>query len=318
MSASATDSRSNDWIWYAAALAAHTGWGIYPALGRYMQTVAGLPSMSILVIGGLPMLVLMLVYVLPRYGIAPFRRNHLMWAFALVVAFRSITNLVSARFTLSIYVQLIALLTPFIVVLLSRVFLKEKVPSYTLPAITLSVIGSLLVMSSSPGAAGLRIALTPSDWLGISMAAASSIGLAVYMLIIRRTASSHIPGDVVLIFQTVVIMLTALLLSLLLGEDWSRWATLDRTGWTVVGAYIVCVIFGANGLQITALRHLGAPTVSTLMPWRLISALIIGNLLLNERLESIWQALGAVLVLGAISWYLWQRRKDSREQENLG
>ena len=136
------------WYWYAIALAAHTGWGIYPVLGRYMQTISGLPSMSILVVGALPMFVLMVVYVLPRYGLAPFR-SRLIWLLALVVVVRATTNLLSARFTLSIYVQLIALLTPFIVVLLSRAVFHERIPRYTGRAIFFSSLGALLMMSSS-------------------------------------------------------------------------------------------------------------------------------------------------------------------------
>ena len=298
------------WYWYAIALAAHTGWGIYPVLGRYMQTISGLPSMSILVVGALPMFVLMVVYVLPRYGLAPFR-SRLIWLLALVVVVRATTNLLSARFTLSIYVQLIALLTPFIVVLLSRAVFHERIPRYTGRAIIFSSLGALLMMSSSVGAAGIRFDFTPQDWLGISLALGSSFSLAIYMLVIRRTATATkaIPGDVVLIFQSVVIMFTAFFISLLIGEEWSRWGELGRSDWAVVLAYIVLVIFGANGMQIGALRHLGAPTVSTLMPWRLISALIVGNLLLGEQLQSAWQVAGALLVMVTISWYLWRQRK---------
>ena len=116
------------WTWFAVALAAQTCWGIYPVLGRYMQTVSGLPSMSLLVLGGMPMLIALFVYVLPRYGWGIYRVRGL-WVFGVVVVLRSITNLLSQRFTLAMYVQLMALLTPFLVVFLSRALLRGTHPS---------------------------------------------------------------------------------------------------------------------------------------------------------------------------------------------
>jgi drug/metabolite transporter (DMT)-like permease len=210
---------------------------------------------------------------------------------------------------------LIALLTPFIVVLLSRAFFHDRIPRYTFPAIAFSTLGALLMMSSSVSASGIQFAFTPLDWLGIGLALGSSISLAIYMIIVRRTASHNIPGDAVFIFQSVVIFFMALLISLLIGEDWGRWRAIGRSDWMVVLAYIVLVIFGANGLQIAALRHLGAPTVSTLMPWRLISALIVGYLLLGEQLRSVWQVAGALLVLVTITWYLWRQRPSQARRE---
>jgi drug/metabolite transporter (DMT)-like permease len=68
------------------------------------------------------------------------------------------------------------------------------------------------------------------------------------------------------------------------------------------------VLVGANLGQIVALRRLGAPLVSSLLAWRLVSAMVVGVLLLDERLTSPWQALGAGAVLVTITWYLWQQR----------
>ena len=68
------------------------------------------------------------------------------------------------------------------------------------------------------------------------------------------------------------------------------------------------VLAGANLGQIGALRHLGAPLVSSLLGWRLVSALIIAGVLLGERLTSLWQVMGALIVLVTITWYLWQQR----------
>ena len=74
-----------------------------------------------------------------------------------------------------------------------------------------------------------------------------------------------------------------------------------------MGLYALVVVVWANGMQIAALRKLGAPVVSSLMGWRLVSTLVLGMLLLGEGLSSPWQALGMVIVLGTLTWYLTRR-----------
>lgn len=298
-------------MWVGAALFAQTGWGIYPALGRYMQTVSGLPSMSILVIGGIPMVLLMVVYVLPRYGLSLFH-SRTIWMLALVVAIRSITNLLAMRFTMAIYVQLITLMTPFLVVALSLLLLREPAPRYTGRAISLTTVGAVLMMSSEISSAGIRFNIGPGDRIGILLALASSLMLAFYMLLIRRTAKLNVPGQVILIFQITIVALVSLPISLMLDEDWSRWTRIGTSDWLAVIAYIVLVMIGANGLQIASLRHLGAPFVSSLMAWRLVSALLFAGLLLGERLTSIAQLFGVAIVMVTITWYLWQQGEKQK------
>ena len=299
------------WWWLAMALVAQTGWGIYPALGRYLQTVSDLPSMSVLVLGGIPMTLLLFFYVLPRYGLHLYR-GRTIWLFGLVVVLRSITNLLSQRFTLAIYVQLIGLLTPFLVVLLARAVLRERTPRYTGMALTFSLIGALLMLSEGIGAQGVSLAIGPSDWLGLGLAFASSTFLAIYMILVRRIAQRpdgalHVPPAALLAFQTVLIQITALSISLLLGEDWSRWTEIGPTDWLVFLSYVVLVIIVANGLQITALQHVGASLMSSLMGWRLVCALVAGIVLLDEHLTSIWQLAGMAVVLVTVTLYLWQQ-----------
>lgn len=294
------------WGWYAVALAAHTGWGIYPVLGRYLQTVSGLPSMSVLVLGGLPLTFWLCFVILPRHGWRIYA-TPVLWVFGAVTVLRSITNILSQRHTLAIYVQLIGLLTPFLVVLLNRVVLKERAPRFTLPALSLITLGALLMMSNID-ATGVTIALTQTDWIGITLALASSLFLALYMILVRRTAHTAASGSAVLAFQTVLIQLSAFGLSLLWGEEWGRWLTISAQDWGVFVVYSLFVVVVANGLQIAAIRHLGAPMVSSLMGWRLVATLSMGMLLLGERLTSFWQGAGMLLVLGAITWYLSRQR----------
>lgn len=299
--------RNDLWVWMLVSLGAHTAWGVYPVLGRYLQTVSHIPSMALLVVGYLPMVFVLALYVIPRHGWSLFAARG-MWLFALVVVVRSITNILATRYTLAIYVQMITLLTPFLVALLNALFLHEPMPKYTLHATVLSFVGSVLMVGGNLGAAGLTFALRPTDWLGIGLASCSALFLAFYMLAVRNTVKVGTSGAVVLVFQSVAIFASALPISLLIGEDWGRWLHLGSTDWLVMAAYTVFVLFGANGLQIAALRHLGAATVSSIMGWRLVSTLILSLLLLGEQLTSAAQVLGMVIVLATVTWYLWQPR----------
>lgn len=294
------------WTWILAALGAHTGWGAYPVLARYLQTVSHLPSMSLLTLGYLFVLPVLAVVVWPRMD-KRFLRLRLLWLFAVIVVVRAITNLLASRYTLAIYVQLVTLMTPFVVVLLSRVLLREPIPPYTGRAITLSSMGALLMMSGNIGEVGVHLALTPTDGLGIALAFVSTFSLAVYMIIVRRTVLDDVPDQAILLVQVVTLFGTSALLSLLLGEDWSRWRTIGPTDWLVFAAFSLGVLLVANMSQIKALQHLGAPLVSSLLAWRLVSALLVAALLLGERLTSPWQGIGALIVLVTITWYLWRQ-----------
>jgi drug/metabolite transporter (DMT)-like permease len=294
------------WAWLLIALGAHTGWGAYPVLIRYLQTVSHLPSMSLLTLGYLLVLPVVAVTLLPRID----RRVlglRVLWLFAVTTVLRAVTNMLAARFTLAIYVQLITLMTPFVVALLSRTLLREPIPPYTGRAITLSSVGALLMMSGKVGRAGMQLALTPTDWIGIALAFVSTFFLATYMIIVRRTVLDDVPSQAVLFVQVVTLLATSALLSFLLGEDWSRWRAIGPTDWLIFGVYSLGILLGASTSQINALRHLGAPLVSSLLAWRLVSALSVAALLLGERLTSPRQALGALIVLVTVTWYLWRQ-----------
>jgi len=293
--------------WIAATLYAQTAWGAYPVLVRYLQTVSFLPSMSIMAFGStLALGIVGLVY-LPRLEWRAFYSPKLLF-FALIVVARGSSNILAARFTLAIYVQLITLLTPFIVALLSTAVLREKLPRYTGRAMALSVLGALLLMGGSLAGADSFPGANRTDWLGISLALIGSLLLAIYMVTVRGTARDHIRGETLLLVQLFSLAVATGLFSLLLGEDWSRWGNLQPFDWFVFSMVVLGVFTGANMSQIGSIRHLGAAVVSSTMPWRLVSTLFLAALLLNERLTSIWQVLGVILVLTTVTWYLWRQR----------
>ena len=287
---------------------AHTGWGAYPVLARYLQTNSQLPTMSLLALGNLVGLIVITLLLWPRLHRHSFR-HPLLGLFAVIVVLRGVTNFLAARYTLSIYVQLITQMTPFLVALLSLTLLRERLPRYTGRAITLCLAGAVLMMSGNIDLADTLPDPNRRDWLGITLSLVSSLALALYMLLVRHSAQRAVPGEAMNVVQLLALFSFSLPVSLALGEDWGRYLTLGTADWLVFIAFVLGVLVISNLGQIGALRRLGAPLVSSLLAWRLMGALFIGAILLDERLTSVWQVAGAGLVLVTITWYLWQQQK---------
>jgi drug/metabolite transporter (DMT)-like permease len=293
-------------LWGVLALGAHTAWGLYPPLARYLQTVSLLPTFALAAAGNAVVLVLLLFTVFPRLDRSIFRQP-VLWIFAVIVVARSVTNLLSALYTLAIYVQMVNLMVPFLVAFFSTTLFRDRLPRFTIPALLLSLFGALLMMSGEIGTAGVRLALTPTDWIGLGLAGISSLFLALYMIVVRRSLNQQLSGDAV--FAVQIISLTAVmgLSSVVFREDWGRWLALRPLDWLVFAGFILIALIFANYGQILALKHLPAPVVGGLLPWRLVSALGGSALLLGERLTSFWQFLGAAIILATLSWYLWNQ-----------
>ncbi len=237
--------------------------------------------------------------------------NRRLLIFAVIVVGRGISNFLAARFTLAIYVQLITMLTPFLVAGMSTAVLHEALPKYTGRALALSMLGVVMIIGSDLLGVQNMPAANRTDWLGIALALLGSLLLAVYMIVVRRSRQQQIRGEQLLVVQLAALASTGWILSFLLGESWTPWTQLATFDWFVFALGVFGVLIGANIGQIGAIRHLGAALVSNTLPWRLVSAIVVGGLLLDERLSSIWQVAGVALVLGTITWFLWQQRQGA-------
>jgi drug/metabolite transporter (DMT)-like permease len=232
-----------------------------------------------------------------------------MWGLALFVVLRSVTNILAIDLTRATWVQLIYLLTPFMVAILGTLFFGERTPRYTYRALLLSSFGAVLVLVTDWGdvMAGFR----PQDLLGLAVAGLSMLALATYFQMIRRSARRHITSPMILFQQSVAQALVLFMLTLVTGEDWSAWGDVSASGWLFVLWVIVGVFILGNLLQITAIGRASPALITSLMPLRLVSAIVLGWLILGEELTTVWQWLGAGLVLVTVSGYLWLQSRDA-------
>lgn len=284
-------------------LMAHTAWALYPVLSK--RALAYLPPLSLLAVGYA--VATLMAWFLARPHL---RRSHLtdpnLWILSFVVVGRSVTNILSVKFTLAIYVQLLNLMTPFFVAILAWIVLRESVPPLTFRALLASTLGAALVIVQSPlNVAGLLTVISRDDLLGIGLALSSSIFLALYMLWTRRAANyKAIHPWVVFLQQCLSLVLVDGLISVLAGEDWTAWGRMPAEGWLFFVAILLVVMLGANLLQISALARLQAALFSSLIGWRMVVVLVAAALLLGERLVTPWQVGGLALVVVSVTWYL--------------
>lgn len=229
-------------------------------------------------------------------------REKVLWALAVFVVLRSVTNLLAIDLTRATWVQLIYLLTPFAVALLGTLFFGEPTPPYTYPALALSTLGAALTLIEDWR--DIAAGFTSRDLLGLGVAGLSMLALATYFQLVRRSSRRAAGRGLIMVQQGLAMSLTYLVLTLVTGESWAPWRQVSPTGWLVVGWVVGGVFMLGNVLQVTALGGANATLITSLMPLRLVSAMALGGWLLGERLRTPWQWLGAGLVLVTVSGYL--------------
>jgi len=275
-------------------------------LARYLQTVCLLPSMSLLVTGNGTVSVVTLVLVIKRRKFFSLLRLKMLPLMILVTLIRVITNLLSPKFAMAVYVQLVTLAAPFMVALLNTLVGREKLPAFTIPALLLCTIGgSMMILSSI---FPFKFTISNEDWLGIGLGGLSALFLALYMMLVKEMADNT-KGEELLFFLTSPVVMICLLLSFIMEEDWSPWIKLDLYSWGVWIAFSFGVILLCNLLQISSIRVLGAPMVSTMIAFRLVSTLVFSAVMMDEELSDIFQFTGAFIVLGTVTGYMWIHQK---------
>ena len=277
-------------------------WGGYPVLARYIQTVGRVPPLAMTgIANGIATLGLFLVAMPRLKGTLPVARD--LAFFGIVVVARSLSNVLAARFTAAIHVQLLSLMTPFFTALLSRPILGERLPRFTLPAVFLSILGSVLMVTSTGKSGGIAFHLDGQDWLGLGLALASAFLLSFYMITIRKVVRKDTSVETLGAFQTIVLLVCMTTGSLALGEDWGSLARLPAKGWIAILVYGLCVILAGTLIQNSALKRIPASVYTVMLSWRLVSTSFFAFLILGEKFTSQWQILGALLVMVTVTLY---------------
>lgn len=227
-----------------------------------------------------------------------------IWILACVAVFRSITKMLAVQFTLASYVQLLDLSAPFISALLGRFFLKERLPDGTIQALIVTTLGAYLAIAGHP----LRIQFPNStqDLIGIGLALASSVFMAVLMVLTGFLAQERSNPSNIYLQQTLALLIAYTCLSVLSRESWEPFLSLSIPTIGYLLIFFIVVIFG-GGMFVFALARIKITLFSSLLSLRLVVAILAGWVILGERLTTPHQIFGVGLVVVAISWYLRQQ-----------
>jgi len=299
--------------WMLLALIAHTGWGIYPVLVRYLQNVQHIPSMQLLLTGNTTVSVVTLAIVLKRKKFKSLFKIKYLSALMLITLVRVVTNLVSPKYTGAVNVQLMTIMAPLMVAILNFFITKEPLPPYTIPSVVFCTLGSILMLLSN--VFPFQISFTVLDWAGIGLAFVSAFFLALYMVMVKKTMVDHptVRGEELLFYLTFPVVIFAGFATIFTGEDWSVWKDMTKVGWVVWVLVAFGILLFGNLLQITSIQALGAPLVSTLLAFRLVSALIFSAVVMHEELTDVFQFIGAAMVLITVTCYMVIQKRASKK-----
>jgi drug/metabolite transporter (DMT)-like permease len=147
--------------------------------------------------------------------------------------------------------------------------------------------------------------------VGIVLALVSSVMLALYMLSVRRTSGYGISSEATFLLQLIAVVGTSIPLSYLIGERFDGLSSLMPVHWLWLIVFSVCIVIGANILQVYTLRKLGASLVTAVQAWRLPVSAIVAGFILGEWIETPTEYIGAALTALSVTWYLVTQRKST-------
>lgn len=286
--------------WILLGVASHLAWGLYPVFARYLQVVRGLDGMLVLAVTFVVSLIVIQLITCSGFGgVAAARVGGL---YSIVTFGRAATNMLSFKYTLVLYTQLITQLGPFITAFLSRAILQEPLPRFFVIALTASTFGAVLcVLGQSKWSTS---ELTHSDVIGIGLSILSiffSAGMRIFM----KTSKSTMTEQELISWQyTNAVPLGVAAAMTMSPSAWSHVKALRVSDVLVLSAFVLIIGLFANFAQVTSVRHLGPSLASSLQPLRLVSAIIGGYVALGERLQSLTAWFGVVVIITVISMYL--------------
>lgn len=300
-------------VWLLLAIVSHTAWGGYPVLVRYLQHVHHMPTMGLSAATNLLAFLILFVWKKRRIDFRVLGwRDFLL--FGGVVAIRGLTNIYGPRLTYATTVQLFSLLSPFVVALLGMKLLGEKLPKFTIAALMCSLAGSLFMVLGGPVSGGVGGNDPFSNWIGIFLSFFGGILMAFLMMGIKFLTRKGASAETLAITQFGSMALFMSAGSVLVGEPIEPWIHLPVSGIAAFLAFSLIVILSGTMLQNRAVDHLGAASYSTIQAWRLAATIAISWLLLGEGIDTVWQGIGAFIVMATVTLYMVsQKRERDRE-----
>jgi drug/metabolite transporter (DMT)-like permease len=184
-------------------------------------------------------------------------------------------------------------LSPVFTVILSILFLHEKMSLTMAIGMSLAIIGVLLVTSTRSGQS-LHFALN----LGFLLMVLSTLNWAVYSVLLKRLKIPYSP--IVVTFYMSLIGLILTIPFIIRNRGWERLSLLNETEWAhliFLGVFVSGIAYWYWG---KALEVLEASKVSMFLYLEPIATLIAAVLLLHEKVLFISVAGGIIIIMGVV------------------
>mmetsp|Transcript_12586 Transcript_12586/g.41245 ORF Transcript_12586/g.41245 Transcript_12586/m.41245 type:complete len:395 (+) Transcript_12586:33-1217(+) len=313
------------WPTLVAAAATHLVWGTQPVLTRFLQTRTELGKSAVICGTQLLSCGIAQATMLCRRPVAAAakggsRFDQNWWlvaaAYGSVTALRVVTNFVSAGLTSAWHVSAAATFGPFFTAAISKVVLGESLDARAWPSLCVAVAGAAVV-ASGEGDGGL----------GVLVQIISMIFSGSARTMIKWTEVGYSSICLMRIQYVTVIAITlvwTLLSSSLLSPSGTVYFTTTTTSsalltWdAMVAAFVLSfgVQWAAAEAQVILIRRLGPALYTCFQPLRLVSTVVVGALVLRERVVGLPQWLGLAVVVSAVLTFLLRRVLWPRRGEN--
>jgi len=212
------------------------------------------------------------------YGFVGVTMN--FWAYFSAVKFTTLAVAITLLYTY-----------PAFVVLLSALFLRERLTSTKVVAVVVTLLGSALMAQ-----------VHQADWLrlnlrGILFGLLAGLSMATYSIFGKRALSRYAPWTVVLYaFGT-----GGLFLAVLSGPRLLQAIRYPSVTWLWILGLALIPSLGGYALYTFGLRDLQASQASIIATWEVVTAASLGWFLFGEQPAAV-QYLGAALVCFGIGW----------------
>jgi drug/metabolite transporter (DMT)-like permease len=345
-----TPNERTRWIfflgWYSAAILVHIMKGGHNGMTKYMKELEhGPPPYSSNALGNLFVLILYsprIIEKLSKYYVwnkklSPSERASDTWGklkkifghwsvygFMVACFLRAFCKDKALDWTSVIFVQLMLSFTPFVVILTTSLILrKDKLRWQVIVTLLASTLGSIiLILGEStyekrwtwfPDWSKIGQAFHRSDVLGIFLASVAAVFYGLSTVFVDYAVDNEyfeLTCEDLFIAERILQGVPFFILAVAFG-DLSQFKNLSASTWIIFFASGISNYGVGAYLNIYSTAKLGAPTVGLLSPIRIVSALFISMILMNETISNSLELLGLIIIgVSLICYMIWKKYND--------